>query len=294
MEFAIDPSGQRARAVKGVEGRCPACLDPLTAKATSSRLVVPHWAHRGRRDCDPWWEPETDWHRGWKERLGTPEQREVVVGCHRADVCLPGLVIELQHSSISPDEIEERERYYTEHVGRMKWLLDGREWGVSARPFCEHSEAREKHERDFIEYLRGVETFKKWGGARPTTPAKRPPPTDLACPNCRRIADAENKVKCGGLHLRDGENLLHTDSPPHSVGRLGGASTWAFYGDRPLIVGDRLRLTWKHARRSFSFAKCPIAVDFGRYLLSFDWIGWDSPVRVRATVKAVLVEDVQP
>jgi hypothetical protein len=46
---------------------------------------------------------------------------EVPVGNHRADVRSPdGLVIEFQHSSLSVDEIRERENHY----GRMLWVFD--------------------------------------------------------------------------------------------------------------------------------------------------------------------------
>jgi len=85
-------------------------------------LVVAHWAHLSACDCDPWSEPESEWHRAWKEMV-PPEQREVTMGPHRADIRLAsGKVIELQHSPISPSVIAEREEFY----GNMAWLFDGR------------------------------------------------------------------------------------------------------------------------------------------------------------------------
>ena len=46
---------------------------------------------------------------------------------HRADIRQPeGNVIELQHSPISPKEIQEREEFY----GEMVWLLDGRDYDI--------------------------------------------------------------------------------------------------------------------------------------------------------------------
>jgi competence protein CoiA len=62
------------------------------------------------------------WHRRWKSVV-VPECREVVIGgsSHRADIHVAnGLVIELQHSPISPAEIRERERFY----GAMVWVFD--------------------------------------------------------------------------------------------------------------------------------------------------------------------------
>jgi hypothetical protein len=71
-------------------------------------------------DCDPWYEHETEWHRAWKA-LVPPERTEVQMGDHRADiVAAKGWVCELQHSSLQPQEIEEREAFY----GRMVWVLD--------------------------------------------------------------------------------------------------------------------------------------------------------------------------
>jgi hypothetical protein len=83
-------------------------------------LVVHHWAHEAN-DCDPWWEPETAWHRGWKALL-PPACIEVSRAGHRADIVRQdGTVLELQHSSIDLATIAERERAY----GRMAWLFDG-------------------------------------------------------------------------------------------------------------------------------------------------------------------------
>lgn len=90
-----------------------------------------HWRHLGT-DCDPWSEPETEWHRGWKA-LFAPDEQEVTVRdeltgtFHRADVLCrrpDGLqtVVEMQHSSITAEEQAEREEFYR-RAGTMFWLL---------------------------------------------------------------------------------------------------------------------------------------------------------------------------
>ena len=38
----------------------------LTMLARCGTKKVWHWAHKGRRHCDHWWENETEWHRDWK------------------------------------------------------------------------------------------------------------------------------------------------------------------------------------------------------------------------------------
>lgn len=85
-----------------------------------------HWAHHRSRNCDPWWENETPWHREWKnlypiscrEVSHTAEDGEI----HRADVKTPtGIVIELQHSAMSAEERISREAFYHNLVR----VLDG-------------------------------------------------------------------------------------------------------------------------------------------------------------------------
>ncbi|WP_197540924.1 CoiA-like domain protein [Candidatus Filomicrobium marinum] len=89
--------------------------------------IIHHWEHRGRRNCDPWWENETEWHRGWKNLF--PEScREIAHTApdgeiHRADIKTPtGIYIEVQHSSITDAERTSREGFYQNLV----WVIDGR------------------------------------------------------------------------------------------------------------------------------------------------------------------------
>ncbi|WKB50551.1 hypothetical protein [Eleftheria terrae] len=108
---------------------CPDCGQRLLAVMPIQHAA--HWRHKGR-DCDPWSEPEGEWHLAWKERF--PEAcREVRLEdefsgeWHRADVrCLrPGrraAVLELQHSPIVDAERRARDTFYgREHS--MYWLL---------------------------------------------------------------------------------------------------------------------------------------------------------------------------
>lgn len=86
-----------------------------------------HWAHARRRNCDPWWENETPWHREWKN-LFPVDCREVSHTApdgevHRADIKTPtGIVIEVQHSSMTDVERLSRESFY----GNLVWVIDGR------------------------------------------------------------------------------------------------------------------------------------------------------------------------
>lgn len=138
MLYALDEHGRRVTATPGATAVCPQCEAPVIAK--TGRIVTWHWAHQSLEDCDPWSEPETRWHLSWKRLLSrdTPAGPACMVEqvitrdgeTHRADVVNPaGRVLELQHSSISPADIEARERFY----GRMWWLFDAREPYASDR-----------------------------------------------------------------------------------------------------------------------------------------------------------------
>lgn len=117
MELAI-VNGKRERAMPGVTAHCPQCHATVIAKC--GEIVVHHWAHEAN-DCDPWSEPETPWHRDWKAVV-SEIQIEVCRAGHRADIVRGnGQVVELQHSPISSNEIQEREAAY----GKMVWLFDG-------------------------------------------------------------------------------------------------------------------------------------------------------------------------
>ncbi len=121
MMYARIVDGSVSVALKGVAGVCPSCGKPMTPKCGD--LKVHHWAHRGKRDCDPWFEGETAWHMGWKN-IVRPECCEVVIGDHRADIATVGefgnrLVVELQHSPIAPEVVRNREAFY----GNMIWLF---------------------------------------------------------------------------------------------------------------------------------------------------------------------------
>jgi len=77
------------------------------------------------RACDPWWEPETEWHKGWKAHFPEPwhEVRHEGDGEARiADVKTDqGWVVEIQQSHIKPEERRSREAFY----GGMVWVVDG-------------------------------------------------------------------------------------------------------------------------------------------------------------------------
>jgi hypothetical protein len=124
VQYALVES-QRRQAFPGGHGICPECGAATVAKC--GPRVIHHWAHAGRKDCDPWWENETAWHREWKNRF--PEEcREISYRAddgevHRADIVTStGIVIEVQHSPMNDAERISREAFYKNLV----WVIDGR------------------------------------------------------------------------------------------------------------------------------------------------------------------------
>jgi competence protein CoiA len=117
MQWALI-NNERVKATPKSKGICPLCKQEVISKC--GEIKVWHWSHTSNKDCDNWWEHETDWHINWKNKFPKVNQ-EVIIGRHRADIKINNVIIELQNSSISSEEIEERENFYK----NMVWLLNG-------------------------------------------------------------------------------------------------------------------------------------------------------------------------
>jgi competence CoiA-like predicted nuclease len=123
MQFALIEN-EKVTPAPGLHGTCPGCGSVMIAKCGKHRLW--HWAHKGERSCDPWWETETRWHRTWKNYFAREWQeviqRDQTGEKHIADVrTSDGMVIELQHSHMKPEERIARENFYR----NMVWVVDG-------------------------------------------------------------------------------------------------------------------------------------------------------------------------
>jgi hypothetical protein len=117
LRFANIDGQKRLPFPKG-RGLCPCCGGLLIAKC--GQIKTHHWAHESKEDCDTWSEPIGPWHLWW-QNLVRREYIEVTKGIHRADIVgSRDVVVELQHSPISPEDISAREAHY----GDMVWLFD--------------------------------------------------------------------------------------------------------------------------------------------------------------------------
>jgi len=124
MKYAI-VNGEKSEAFLKVKGKCILCESDVTAKC--GNIKVHHWSHISLKQCDTWWENETEWHRKWKSHF--PKEWQEVVHFdietgekHIADVkSTTGLVFEFQNSSMTLDELSSREKFY----GKMIWVVNG-------------------------------------------------------------------------------------------------------------------------------------------------------------------------
>ena len=143
MKFAL-VNGNKVEAIKGAKGFCPNCGSELIAKCGDRKIN--HWAHKVSRTCDSWWEPETEWHRNWKNNYPAEWQEKALLDeqtgeRHIADVqTSQNLVIEFQHSAIKTDERISREKFYQ----NMLWVIDGT-----------------RLKRDYLRFQKGIKNFRK-------------------------------------------------------------------------------------------------------------------------------------
>jgi competence protein CoiA len=124
MHFALI-NNIRTEASPQLQGLCSCCSNPVIAKCGKQKIW--HWAHKSKTNCDIWWEPETEWHRTWKNKFPADWQEITLLDektgeKHIADVrTVHNLVIEFQHSHIEHQERTSREKFYK----NMVWIVDG-------------------------------------------------------------------------------------------------------------------------------------------------------------------------
>lgn len=131
MFIGLDKQNNRVTAAKAIHGNeyhCPICEEKLELRQGDIRMH--HFAHWKNRSCtDTWSSDMSEWHINWQAQF--PEEcQEVVVEFdgkkHRADVLIEEskLVVEFQHSPLSPREFAERNDFYTRSGYHVIWLFD--------------------------------------------------------------------------------------------------------------------------------------------------------------------------
>ena len=146
MQYALSLENNRILPEKGSDGICPCCRQSCIPKC--GNINIHHWAHI-TKDCDNWTEPETLWHKNWKNVFPVATQETIIEKenvKHIADVQLgSGLVIEFQNSPLSLETMLERESFYY----NMIWILNAEKWkdNVVFKDKGEYISFRWKHPR---------------------------------------------------------------------------------------------------------------------------------------------------
>jgi len=128
MLYAI-VDGKKTHAFPCGRGMCPFCKKTMIAKC--GLIVIWHWAHRADESCLAEYEGETPWHLFYKS-LVRPDRAEVIVEYNDKKRIMDILgndntPMEFQHSSITAEEIQKREKFYGMYSSKMVWIFDIRE-----------------------------------------------------------------------------------------------------------------------------------------------------------------------
>lgn len=245
-------NSERHEAFPGGRGECPTCGSPVLAKC--GPRVMHHWAHAGRKDCDPWWENETAWHREWKS-LFPGACREISYTAldgeiHRADVVTKtGIVIEFQHSAMTDAERLSRETFYKNLI----WIVDGRGFRNNFDIYHLLPEPESELGRD----LRWFKATRQMRGA------------------------------ARGLFWRPSENPGATKETlvlMHGIHEIEAEVNKAYRGHH--------QYDWVKPRRTWLDATCPVYIDLGEDLLARLEIYDESGLRcIRLVAKEKFVHD---
>lgn len=110
---------------------CPVCSGKLILRA--GEVNAHHFAHEAGACPDHWHYDMSDWHKTMQEQFPI-ECREVVMKhngeIHRADVFKDGVVVEFQHSPITPQEFRERNTFYNTLGYKVAWVFDVSDKGI--------------------------------------------------------------------------------------------------------------------------------------------------------------------
>lgn len=258
MQFALVNNEKVAAFPKG-RGFCPICRAEAIAKC--GPRIIHHWAHHRVSDCDPWWENETQWHREWKN-LFPVECREVSHAAddgevHRADVKTPtGIVIEVQHSTMTDAERISREEFYKNLV----WVVDG---SVFRKNF------------DIYHML---------------PDPKSEVAQDLVWSKAKRHLHGSNS----GLFFRLSESIR--ENPAVTKKTLNAGWIHGIHEIEDQVIqsyNGYHQYDWVRPRKTWLDAKCPVYIDFGdEHLVKLDRYDESGLECVRLVSKHKFVHDV--
>lgn len=258
MQIAL-VENKKVEAFQGGRGTCPICGAKTIAKC--GPRVKYHWAHYRIMNCDPWWENETSWHREWKNKFPI-ECREVSHiaddgEIHRADIKTPtGIIVEVQHSSMTDIERLSREEFYENLV----WVVDGTRFRNNFDIYHMLPDPKSELAQDLI-----------WGKAK------------------RHMKGANS-----GLFYRLSEAQEEDSNATKSTVRGGWIHGIHEIEEQvhQTYTGFH-QYDWVRPRKTWLEAKCPVYIDFGdEYLVKLDIYDETGLKCIRLISKRKFVHDV--
>lgn len=135
MFFAKDKYNKRVyigEAINNENYFCPICEEKLILKNLGT-IKAHHFAHPSKSVClDSWHYDMSEWHIAWQN--GFPREYQEIIRSfgnqkHRADVLIESkkAVFEFQHSPLSLEEFEKRNRFYSSLGYKVIWIFDAEE-----------------------------------------------------------------------------------------------------------------------------------------------------------------------
>lgn len=247
--------GQKTLPFPKGKGACDVCGAETLAKCGEKKLW--HWAHKSKKDCDPWWENETEWHRGWKEKF--PEKfREIVHRCevtgekHRADIKSDkGIILEIQNSPISLEELRSRESFYKNLI-----------WIVNAEKFKSR--------------------FTVFSGALLPNPQSKKFDDIVFIPTKNHSSCTMFYRKSKGHHPATGEGSRMVEL--HSTREIQKEMNQHYIGHHSFY--------WQRPHVAWLEAKCPVFLDFGTDILWRIEKYRDQFLCVRVVKKEKVISDI--
>lgn len=251
MQYAkID--GLRRAAEPKLKAVCEHCNSDVRAKCGSK--VVWHWAHISVENCDSWYEPETQWHRDWKNNFGQDRSEISIVKDgvrHIADVLTnDNLVIEFQNSNISSETIMARELFYD----KMIWVINGihfkENFTIWDKDFAENWQLK-------TEITQNLNLFNSQANARVLTVQGNPIKQEAIREILNRHKFVHNKQL--DLYTYDLKDLYNS----HALEARIQANILELYKAQKVDQKFKSILyTWTRSRKSWEDAKKPVFIDF--------------------------------
>ncbi|MBA3681900.1 MAG: hypothetical protein H0W73_12180 [Bacteroidetes bacterium] len=254
MQFALY-NNQRIEAEPGLKAICVHCSNDVIAKCGSKNIW--HWAHVKTDNCDSWTEPETIWHRNWKNLFGKEfsEQRIEKDGVyHVADVINKNeIIFEFQNSSISSDLIRTREEFYGE---KMIWIINGISFKDNFQIYDEEYLKNWKftilNEFDSLNYtnVNNSLIIESWQV---------------------KIDIVRDYLQQNGFQFNAKQLFYYSDL---GISKNREQLTIKFYSDLLELYNNtqknaygKVEFIWEHFRRSWQDSKRPVFIDFGEDFL---------------------------